>query len=118
MMLKLEDVHTFYGQIEALKGVSLDVHPGEIVTLIGANGAGKSTLLLTICGSPQSVHAQSAGSARVDSEAPSAWIAVRRFVMQGLLVTRAGRRALRQSPDALPVLRDSVRRAVAPAVLR
>ena len=52
MMLKLEDVHTFYGQIEALKGVSLDVHPGEIVTLIGANGAGKSTLLLTICGSP------------------------------------------------------------------
>ena len=52
MMLKLDHVHTFYGQIEALKGVSLDVHPGEIVTLIGANGAGKSTLLMTICGSP------------------------------------------------------------------
>ena len=52
MMLKLDNVHTFYGQIEALKGVSLEVHPGEIVTLIGANGAGKSTLLLTICGSP------------------------------------------------------------------
>ena len=51
-MLKLDKVHTFYGQIEALKGVSLEVHPGEIVTLIGANGAGKSTLLLTICGSP------------------------------------------------------------------
>ena len=53
MMLKLDNVHTFYGQIEALKGVSLEVHPGEIVTLIGANGAGKSTLLMTICGSPQ-----------------------------------------------------------------
>jgi branched-chain amino acid transport system ATP-binding protein len=53
MMLKLDQIHTFYGQIEALKGVSLDVHPGEIVTLIGANGAGKSTLLMTICGSPQ-----------------------------------------------------------------
>lgn len=53
MMLKLDQVHTFYGQIEALKGVSLEVHPGEIVTLIGANGAGKSTLLMTICGSPQ-----------------------------------------------------------------
>ena len=53
MMLKLDHIHTFYGQIEALKGVSLEVHPGEIVTLIGANGAGKSTLLLTICGSPQ-----------------------------------------------------------------
>ena len=53
MMLRLDQIHTFYGQIEALKGVSLEVHPGEIVTLIGANGAGKSTLLLTICGSPQ-----------------------------------------------------------------
>jgi branched-chain amino acid transport system ATP-binding protein len=53
MMLQLDQVHTFYGQIEALKGVSLDVHPGEIVTLIGANGAGKSTLLMTICGAPQ-----------------------------------------------------------------
>jgi branched-chain amino acid transport system ATP-binding protein len=52
-MLEVTGVHTFYGQIEALKGVDLDVKQGEIVTLIGANGAGKSTLLMTICGSPR-----------------------------------------------------------------
>lgn len=52
-MLKLQDVHTHYGSIEALKGVSVEVNQGEIVTLIGANGAGKSTLLMTICGDPE-----------------------------------------------------------------
>jgi branched-chain amino acid transport system ATP-binding protein len=51
-MLQIRGVHTFYGQIEALKGIDMDVRQGEIVTLIGANGAGKSTLLMTICGSP------------------------------------------------------------------
>jgi branched-chain amino acid transport system ATP-binding protein len=51
-MLRVANVHTFYGQIEALKGISIDVERGEIVTLIGANGAGKSTLLMTICGKP------------------------------------------------------------------
>ena len=49
-ILELEDVHTFYGSIEALKGVSLEVREGEIVTLIGANGAGKSTTLRSING--------------------------------------------------------------------
>jgi branched-chain amino acid transport system ATP-binding protein len=49
-MLEVEDVHTFYGNIEALKGISLTVEEGEIVTLIGSNGAGKSTTLRSISG--------------------------------------------------------------------
>ena len=49
-MLRLENVCTFYGNIQALKGISIEIHEGEIVTLIGANGAGKSTTLKTISG--------------------------------------------------------------------
>jgi branched-chain amino acid transport system ATP-binding protein len=49
-ILKLDGVHTFYGSIHALKGISLEVHQGEIVTLLGANGAGKSTTLRSING--------------------------------------------------------------------
>jgi branched-chain amino acid transport system ATP-binding protein len=52
-MLKLTGVDAYYGRIQALKNVSLEVGHGEIVTLIGANGAGKSTLLMTICGQPR-----------------------------------------------------------------
>ena len=50
VVLLVEDIHTFYGSIEALKGISLEVRQGEIVTLIGANGAGKSTTLRSISG--------------------------------------------------------------------
>lgn len=49
-MLKLNDVHTYYGNIQALKGISIEIEQGEIVTLIGANGAGKSTTLMSISG--------------------------------------------------------------------
>jgi branched-chain amino acid transport system ATP-binding protein len=49
-ILELEDIHTYYGTIHAIKGVSLDVYEGEVVTLIGANGAGKSTTLRSING--------------------------------------------------------------------
>ena len=49
-MLKISNIETFYGKIQALRGVDLDVNDGEIVSLIGSNGAGKSTLLMTISG--------------------------------------------------------------------
>ncbi len=52
-MLRLENVSAHYGKIQALHQVSLEVHKGEIVTLIGANGAGKSTLMMTVCGDPR-----------------------------------------------------------------
>ncbi|WP_445936992.1 ABC transporter ATP-binding protein [Pseudomonas sp.] len=63
-MLYFENVSTFYGKIQALHDVNVEVRQGEIVTLIGANGAGKSTLLMTLCGSPQA----SSGSIRYQSE--------------------------------------------------
>jgi branched-chain amino acid transport system ATP-binding protein len=50
MLLELDDVHVYYGKIEAIRGISFEVDEGEIVTLIGANGAGKSTTLKTISG--------------------------------------------------------------------
>ena len=52
-LLSVRNVDTFYGKIQALRGVSIDVNPGEIVTIIGSNGAGKTTLMMTICGKPQ-----------------------------------------------------------------
>ncbi len=52
-VLSLTGINTFYGPIQALRDVNMDVNEGEIVTLIGANGAGKSTLMMTICGNPR-----------------------------------------------------------------
>jgi branched-chain amino acid transport system ATP-binding protein len=52
-LLAVRNVTTFYGRVQALRGVDLDVNEGEIVTLIGANGAGKSTLMMTVCGNPR-----------------------------------------------------------------
>lgn len=63
-MLSFDNVSTFYGKIQALRGVSLEVRKGEIVTLIGCNGAGKSTLLMTLCGSPRAA----SGSIRYEGE--------------------------------------------------
>jgi branched-chain amino acid transport system ATP-binding protein len=63
-LLEIQDIHTFYGTIEALKGISLEVDEGEIVTLIGSNGAGKSTTLRSISG----LSPPRAGSIRFDGE--------------------------------------------------
>lgn len=63
-LLKVSAVETYYGNIRALAGVDVEVHKGEIVSLIGANGAGKSTLMMTICGSPQA----QAGQVILDGE--------------------------------------------------
>lgn len=52
-MLHMQNICTFYGKIQALNDISIEVKQGEIVTLIGANGAGKTTLMMTLCGDPQ-----------------------------------------------------------------
>jgi branched-chain amino acid transport system ATP-binding protein len=86
-LLELTSVATFYGKVEALKGVSLHVDEGEIVTLLGANGAGKSTTLRTISGllKPQS------GSVRFDG-ADIAGLSPRRIVRRGIAHVPEGRR--------------------------
>ncbi|MDR2838627.1 MAG: ABC transporter ATP-binding protein [Azonexus sp.] len=86
-MLKLENVHTHYGAVEALAGVSLEVNQGEIVTLIGSNGAGKTTLMMTVCGTPQ------ASSGRVLFEGQDITRRPTHEIMQqGLSISPEGRR--------------------------
>jgi branched-chain amino acid transport system ATP-binding protein len=86
-VLQLDDVHTYYGSIHALKGISLDVGAGEIVTLIGANGAGKSTTLRSINGlqKPQSGHIRFNGEDITESAAHA-------IVKKGIAQSPEGRR--------------------------
>ena len=86
-MLEVRGVATFYGAIQALHGVDLDVARGEIVTLIGANGAGKSTLLMTICGSPKA----RAGSIKLDGNEISG-LPTHEIVRRGVAQVPEGRR--------------------------
>jgi len=86
-MLEVENVHTYYGQIHALKGVSLTVDRGEIVTLIGANGAGKSTLLKTTSG----LLRPRLGSIRLDGEDLTQY-APHKIVAKGVVQIPEGRR--------------------------
>ncbi len=86
-MLKFENVHTSYGAVEALHGVSLEVAQGEIVTLIGANGAGKTTLLMTLCGSPRAAAGRILFDGADITQEPT-----HRIIRRGIAVAPEGRR--------------------------
>ena len=86
-MLKVEGVHTFYGHIEALRGVDIAVEKGEIVTLIGANGAGKSTTLMCV----SRIHRQATGTIEFDGRS-IAGLAPQEVVRLGLVQVPEGRR--------------------------
>ncbi|MCK4794947.1 MAG: ATP-binding cassette domain-containing protein, partial [Desulfobacteraceae bacterium] len=90
-MLKILNLKAGYGSIQVLRGVSLEIEQGEIVTLIGANGAGKSTLMKTLCG----ILSPSAGTieyqeTRIDRKSPTA------RVKQGLVLVPEGRSILQR----------------------
>ncbi len=86
-LLEVNNVHTYYGAIHALKGLSIYVEKGEIVTLIGANGAGKTTTLNTICGI---LHPHS-GTITLDGE-PIHGLPAHEIVMRGVAQAPEGRR--------------------------
>ena len=90
-MLKVEDLHVYYGSIHAIKGVSFEVNEGEIVTLIGANGAGKSTTLNTVAGlmKPRS------GSITFEGQ-QVAGTPASKIVPQGMALCPEGRRVFQQ----------------------
>ncbi|MBI5551088.1 MAG: ABC transporter ATP-binding protein [Desulfobacterales bacterium] len=90
-MLRIDDIHSFYGNIEALQGVSLEVAEGEVVTLIGANGAGKSTTLMSVCGLVPPRH----GAIYFQGE-PIHGLAPHRIVAQGIVQVPEGRRIFPQ----------------------
>ncbi|THU05535.1 ABC transporter ATP-binding protein [Lampropedia puyangensis] len=86
-MLQLEGIHTYYGAIQALNGVSIHVNKGEIVTLIGSNGAGKTTMLMTICGNPR------ASSGRVLFEGQDiTQMQTHKIMQNGIAISPEGRR--------------------------
>ncbi len=85
-MLTVKSVHTYYGNIHALKGVSLHVRKGEIVTLVGSNGAGKSTLVNTICGMTR----PSRGQIELNGQ-PITGLAPENIVRKGIALAPEGR---------------------------
>ncbi len=89
-LLEVEGVEAAYGRVQALRGVSLLVGRGEIVTLIGANGAGKTTLMMTLCGAPGAARL-TAGRVRLDGVDVAGWPA-HRIMRRGITLSPEGRR--------------------------
>ena len=86
-ILEIRALETYYGKIQALKGIDLDVARGEIATIIGANGAGKTTLMMTVCGSPRAA----AGSIRFEGQELTG-LATHQIMHLGLAQSPEGRR--------------------------
>ncbi len=90
-LLEVEDIRTFYGSIEALKGITLEVHEGEVVTLIGSNGAGKSTTLRSISGLTSARH----GAIRFKGQDITR-LPAQEIVAQGISQSPEGRRCFQR----------------------
>ena len=90
-MLKVEDLHVYYGSIHAIKGVSFEVNEGEIVTLIGANGAGKSTTLNTVAGLMKPRHGRISFEGKDITTTPAS-----KIVPVGMALCPEGRRVFQQ----------------------
>lgn len=86
-MLKIKNIQTYYGNIQALKNVSIEINEGEIVTLIGANGAGKTTTLMSICG----ITPPRTGEILLDGD-PIHGMSAEKIVQQGIVQVPEGRR--------------------------
>ncbi len=86
-MLKVNNIQTYYGNIQALKDVSLEIKEGEIVTLIGANGAGKTTTLMSICG----ITPPRSGEILLDGD-PITGLSAEKIVQRGIVQVPEGRR--------------------------
>ena len=86
-MLRINNVSTSYGAVQALENINITVNKGEIVTLIGANGAGKTTTLMTVCGNPRA----KAGSIHFEGRDITGW-PTHRIMRAGIAISPEGRR--------------------------
>ncbi len=110
-ILEVENIHSYYGNIHALKGISLTVERGEIVTLIGANGAGKSTTLRTVCG----LMKPREGAVRFDGEDLAPYKA-NEIISKGMSLVPEGRRIFARMSVSENLQMGAFTRTVAPEI--